>query len=339
MNGENDANAGEGQPFAGADARGSGAGGRTLVMGIVNVTPDSFSERGAFASPKAAIDAALRLVDEGADIVDVGGESTRPGATALTAEQEWGRVAEVLAALAARGVVLSIDTYHAETARRSADLGVRIVNDVTGGTGDMQMHSTVAATDCMYVLQHSRGRSETASTYGDIGLEVASDLVSLRRLAVDAGIDQERIVLDPGFGFAKDSGQCWDLAADLGPVMGLGNPVLAGVSRKRFLAEVSPGTEPADRDVASAVVAFHLASLGVWAIRAHDAAATRAAVEAAARLRASGAGFARVQAPDGPAANAYEQASRLNRKPKGEGFRLRDLFGRGPGLNAGELWG
>ena len=316
-----------------------GAPARTLVMGILNVTPDSFSDGGMHATPEAAIEAGLRMLEQGADIIDIGGESTRPGAEPLTAEEEWGRIGDVVAALAEAGATLSIDTYHAETARRAAEAGARIINDVTGGAADPDMFAAVAAAGSMYVLQHSRGRAEEEQSYTHMGEDVAAELALRQSQALAAGIERERIILDPGFGFAKDADQCWRLAAELGPVEDLGQPLLIGVSRKRFLAEVSVGESALDRDVASAVLAFHFATRGVWAVRAHDVAATRAAVETAARLRLAGADFAALRTPESPVANAYQQAERLGRKARGGRFSLKDLFSAGPGMNSGALWG
>lgn len=261
---------------------------RTLVMGILNVTPDSFSDGGQYATPRTAIDAGLRMLDEGADILDIGGESTRPGAQPLTPEEEWGRIAEVVSTLATRGATLSIDTYHGETARRAADAGALIINDVTGGAGDELMLPTVAQSDCLYVLQHSRGRAENEAAYVDMGADVAADLAAALARAADHGLASSRIIVDPGFGFAKDAKQCWELAAHLDPIEALGQPVLVGVSRKRFLAEVSAGSDPRKRDAASAALAFYFASRGVWAVRAHDVPSTRAACDTAARLRQAG---------------------------------------------------
>lgn len=330
----------EGMPEAGrAVPDMKGAQGRTLVMGILNVTPDSFSDGGLHATAETAIEAGLKMVEQGADIVDIGGESTRPGATPLSAGEEWERIGAVVAALVEAGATVSIDTYHAETARLAADLGAHIINDVTGGAGDSAMFEAVAAAGCMYVLQHSRGRAEEEQSYGHMGEDVAAELALAQDAAIAAGIERERIVLDPGFGFAKDAEQCWRLAAEIGPVEALGQPLLIGVSRKRFLAEVSVGEGALARDAASAALAFHFATRGAWAIRAHDVAATRAAVETAARLRLAGADFAAPRVLEAPVANAYEQAERMGRKAKGGRFSIKDLFSAGPGMNSGALWG
>lgn len=265
----------------------------TLVMGILNVTPDSFSDGGKHYGLEDAYDGALRMIDEGVDIIDIGGESTRPGATPITAEEEWERIGELIGRLSGHDVLISVDTYHGETARRAGLEGADIINDVTGGYGDETMLGVVADGECAYVLQHSRGQAAAETSYGDIGQDVADELAQALGRAVDAGIDRERIIFDPGFGFAKDSAQCWDLAGKLEPIYALGRPVLIGVSRKRFIADISPkvgdvgveklGENP--RDIASAVMAFHFARGGAWAIRAHNVPATVCAVRAARLCR------------------------------------------------------
>lgn len=265
---------------------------RTLVMGILNVTPDSFSDGGKHYGLEVAYESALRMIDEGADIIDIGGESTRPGATPISATEEWERIGGLLQRLNRHDILISVDTYHGETARRAGLEGADIINDVTGGYGDETMLGVVADSECAYVVQHYRGKAAIQTTYGDIGQDVADELTRALARAVDAGIDEERIILDPGFGFAKDSAQCWDLANHLKPTYALGRPVLIGVSRKRFIADISPeadtvgveklGENP--RDIASAVMAFHFARGGAWAIRAHNVPATLCAVRAAEYL-------------------------------------------------------
>ena len=258
---------------------GDGAAGRSLVMGILNVTPDSFSDGGLYVNADAAVERAYRMVRQGADIVDVGGESTRPGATPLSARDEWDRIGSVVRTLANTPIRVSVDTYHAETARRAADAGAAIVNDVTGGHGDPSMLSAIAATGCTYILQHNRGggaSTDALASYGDVAAEVSGELSASIDRAISAGVDASQIVVDPGFGFAKVGPQDWDLAAHMESVMSLGFPVLVGVSRKRFLAEIASGGEgPERRDDATAAMTAYFAS--------------RAAVEAVARLRRAGA--------------------------------------------------
>lgn len=267
--------------------------GRSLVMGILNVTPDSFSDGGLYVDTDVAVEKAYRMVRQGADIVDVGGESTRPGATALTAREEWNRIGAVVTALGKTDIVVSVDTYHADTTRRAIDAGAEIVNDVTGGAGDPNMFSAVASSSCLYILQHGRGNARTMNSlanYGDIGAEVADELTASVDRAVSSGVDASQIVVDPGFGFAKVGNDDWDLAANMAPIMELGMPVLVGVSRKRFLAEIHNGRSgPAQRDDATAALTAYFAELGVWGVRVHEVAASRAAVETVARLRTAGA--------------------------------------------------
>ena len=250
---------------------GDGAAGRSLVMGILNVTPDSFSDGGLYVDADAAVERAYRMVRQGADIVDVGGESTRPGATPLSARDEWDRIGSVVRTLANTPIRVSVDTYH----------------------GDPSMLSAIAATGCTYILPHTRGgggSTHALASYGDVAAEVSGELSASIDRAISAGVDASQIVVDPGFGFAKVGPQDWDLAAHMESVIGLGFPVLVGVSRKRFLAEIASGGEgPERRDDATAAMTAYFASLGVWAVRVHEVAASRAAVEAVARLRRAGA--------------------------------------------------
>ena len=265
---------------------------RTFVMGILNATPDSFSDGGQWMDLNSAIARGYRLVDQGADIIDVGGESTRPGAQALSSGEEWDRIGAVVKALAQAGIAVSIDTYHAATARLAVEAGAVIINDVTGGAGDPSMFSTVAGLGCMYVLQHTRGTPETMNSlasYESVPGEVAAELEESVRRAVGSGIDRSNIIVDPGFGFAKNADHNWDLAAHFEAVEALGQPVLIGVSRKRFLEEVAPDSVPSSRDNATATLTGYFASRGVWGVRVHEVAASKAAILTAERLRESGA--------------------------------------------------
>lgn len=265
---------------------------RTLIMGILNVTPDSFSDGGEWTDIDAAIARGYRLVDQGADIVDVGGESTRPGARALTPSEEWDRIGAVVKALSQAGIAVSVDTYHADTARRGVEAGAVMINDVTGGTGDASMFSTIAGLSCMYVLQHTRGMPQnmnSLASYDSVPGEVAAELRESIRRAVGSGIDRENIIVDPGFGFAKNADHNWDLAAHMGVIRELGHPVLIGVSRKRFLAEVAPDSAPSARDDATAALTSYFAERGVWGVRVHEVAASKAAILTAEKLRQAGA--------------------------------------------------
>ncbi len=262
--------------------------GATKVMGVLNLTPDSFSDGGRYVSCEAGLAHAVEMIEAGAQIIDVGGESTRPGATALTSEEEWARIGEVVRELAhiRRSVPsfeISVDTYHAATAEAAIDAGVTIINDVTGGLGDKQMFATLAGSEIRYILQHGRGSAQTMdglATYSEVSTDVAGEIATRIEAAVAAGIAPESIVVDPGFGFAKNSQQNWALAAHLAPIQELGLPVLVGVSRKRFLAELSDS----HHDDITAALTMYFALNGAWGVRVHDVAASVAAVRTAARL-------------------------------------------------------
>ena len=279
--------------------------GRTLVMGIVNVTPDSFSDGGAWLDVDSAVARGYRLIRDGADIIDVGGESTRPGARPLTPDQEWDRIGAVVRALAQTAVPISVDTYHSETARKAVEAGATIINDVTGGAGDPAMFTTVAALGCPYVLQHTRGTPETMNSlahYQSVPGEVATELRTSIDRAISSGINRANIIVDPGFGFAKDNAQNWDLAAHLEDIEAIGQPLLVGVSRKRFLADIvdaqraalpegvpsSQPDGPEARDDATTAFTTYFAGRGVWGVRVHEVAASKAAVLTAQQLRELG---------------------------------------------------
>ncbi len=244
------------------------------VMGVLNVTPDSFSDGGRYLGVDAAIARGLELAAQGAHIVDVGGESTRPGANPVTAEDELRRVIPVIEALAAEGVEVSIDTLRAATARAAVAAGARIVNDVSGGEHDPAIRRVAAETGARYVAMHWRGIPDPGherSRYGDVVSEVRDELARLADAALAAGIAPERLVLDPGIGFDKTAEQGWRLLAELPRLAGLGFPVLVGVSRKRMLAEtLGPAATMADRDTATAVVSALAAGAGAWGVRVHE---------------------------------------------------------------------
>ncbi|MFP7696301.1 dihydropteroate synthase [Trueperella sp. LYQ143] len=248
------------------------------IMGIVNVTPDSFSDGGKFASVDAAIAHAQELLAAGAHVIDIGGESTRPGAQPVDPVEEWRRIGPVVQALAGHCQV-SVDTYHSQTAYAAIQAGAAIINDVTGGLGDERMFDVVADSECDYILQHTRSDSRTMAQYahyGDVVAEVRSELARQRDYAVESGIAPERIILDPGLGFAKDSAQTWEVMRKVADFVGQGHRVLIGQSRKRFLADVTVGDE---RDVATAVLSIVCAQRGVWAVRVHNVAATVTALQ------------------------------------------------------------
>lgn len=252
-------------------------------MGVLNVTPDSFSDGGRWADVEAAVAHGADLVRLGADIVDVGGESTRPGAHRPSLDEELSRVIPVIAGLRERGVTTSIDTMRAAVAQESLAAGASIINDVSGGLADVEMASVAAATGAPFIAMHWRGHSNTmndAATYDDVVAEVASHLVSRVEDLVAHGVAAEQIIVDPGFGFAKDAHHNWTLLAGLSAVVNLGHRVLVGASRKRFLGEL-PGLDPLvapDRDTATAATSLLAAQAGAWAVRVHDVPSTAQAL-------------------------------------------------------------
>ncbi len=260
----------------------------TQVMGILNVTPDSFSDGGAWDNAQAAIAHGLSLISAGATIIDIGGESTRLGARAVDPQTEWERIALPVKHLAEQ-VTVSVDTYHAQTAIKAVEAGAQIINDVTGGRADAQMFATVAELGCDYVLQHSRGNSQTmndlASYPQGVVAEVIAELLAQREKALAAGIKVEQIILDPGLGFAKLGEQDWELLAGIEQLQALGHRVLVGPSRKRFVMAIA-GAEstPVQRDTATAMLAGWLSQQNVWAVRVHNVSASVQAINAIAKI-------------------------------------------------------
>ncbi|MCU1637388.1 MAG: folP [Microbacteriaceae bacterium] len=254
-----------------------------MILGILNVTPDSFSDGGTHLNTASAIEFATRLHESGADIVDVGGESTRPGAERLPVEEEQRRVLPVIEELAKRGVPLSVDTMNARTAAAAAALGVGIINDVSGGTADPDMPKTIADSGVMFIAMHSRGSSATMDSraiYRDTVRDVRTELERCVANLIGQGVRADRIIVDPGIGFAKNAGQNWELLAGLRELRALGHPVLVGASRKRFLADLLPvDSHPGDRDAATAVISALAAEAGVWGVRVHDVDSTKAALD------------------------------------------------------------
>lgn len=251
---------------------------RTLVMGVVNVTPDSFSDGGRYLDATAAIDHGLALHERGADLVDVGGESTRPGAQRVDGADEQERILPVIAGLVAGGVPVSVDTMRADTAARAVEAGACIVNDVSGGLADPTMHRVVAGLEVPYVAMHWRGHSDRMADltdYSDVVAEVCAELSDRVSHAQEAGIPLDRIVLDPGLGFAKEADHNWALLRALSDLQSLGFPLLVGASRKRFLgsllADADGSPRPVDRrDMATDAITALAAAIGVWAVRVHD---------------------------------------------------------------------
>lgn len=251
--------------------------GRPLVFGILNVTPDSFSDGGRFAGVDAAVAAGVTMMQQGADIIDVGGESTRPGATRVSSQEELRRVTPVVQRLAAEGVPVSIDTMRAQVAQQSVDVGAVIVNDVSGGLADPDMLPTMARLSVPYILMHWRGHGadmDALADYDDVVNDVLRELRLRVGACVDAGIARERLVIDPGLGFAKNAHHNWQLLAGIDQLELLDLPILIGASRKRFLgALLASGETPREIPgrLAATVALTALASMsGVWAVRVHD---------------------------------------------------------------------
>ncbi|RJK96152.1 dihydropteroate synthase [Vallicoccus soli] len=269
-------------------------------MGVLNVTADSFSDGGRWLDHGAAVEHGLALAAQGADLVDVGGESTRPGAARVPAEDERARVLPVVRALAAAGVAVSIDTMRASTAEAALAAGAVLVNDVSGGLADPDVPRVVAAAGVPYVLMHWRGHSERMqelAAYGDVVADVRDELAARLVAVVAAGVEPARVVLDPGLGFAKTAAHNWALLARLGELAALGRPLLVGASRKAFLGALlaDPDGTPrpaARRDAATAAVSALAAAAGAWCVRVHDVPGTLDAVRVAAALRGAGAGAA-----------------------------------------------
>ena len=259
-------------------------------MGVVNVTPDSFSDGGQFFDTDAAIAHGLRLVDDGADIVDVGGESTRPGAARVDVAEERRRILPVVRALVGDGVRVSVDTMRAATAEAAVAAGATIVNDVSGGLADAAMARFVAEAGVQYVTMHWRGHSDrmdSLAVYADVAGEVRDELAVRIEALLAAGVAGEQLIVDPGLGFAKVGAQNWELLRRLDVLAELGLPVLVGASRKRFLGELlDPGHPVEARDLPTAVVSALAARAGAWGVRVHDVAATRVALAVEAAWRA-----------------------------------------------------
>jgi len=267
---------------------------RPLVMGVLNVTPDSFSDGGEHQELQAALDHALVLQIAGANIIDVGGESTRPGAQRVGADVEQGRVLPVIAAIAAKlEVQISIDTMNAETARLAVAAGASIINDVSGGLADEQMFAVAAETGATLVISHWRGFSDimnTQNVYHDVAVDVARELSERVAAALAAGVARDKIVIDPGLGFAKDMKQNWQLVARLDELEKLGLPILVGASRKRFIAGTIEPEEPNEasndrRDLATAVLTAMLLQRKLWGVRVHNVLATTDAISVVAALK------------------------------------------------------
>jgi dihydropteroate synthase len=270
--------------------------GRCVVMGIVNVTPDSFSDGGLYLEAGDAIAHGIAMHRAGADLVDVGGESTRPGAHRVDADQEARRVLPVIKELAAAGVPTSVDTTRATVAEAAIDAGATVVNDVSGGRADPGMAHVVAGAGVPWVLMHWRGPStemDRLAEYGDVVADVRAELLARVDAAVAAGVDPTALVLDPGLGFAKTAAHNWALLHRLPDLLSLGFPVLLGASRKRFLGSLLADSHgeprpPGGREVATAVVTALAAAAGVWGVRVHDVGASLDAIAVVRAWEAAG---------------------------------------------------
>ena len=240
-----------------------------LVMGILNVTPDSFADGGRHNEFDAAVAHGLAMISECVDIIDIGGESTRPGADRVSEEEELKRTIPVIAELAKHGVTISIDTMRANTAEAAIKAGASIINDVSGGLADSHMLQTAARLKVPYIAMHWRGQSKdmnSKAVYGDVVNDVIAELNERIEAALDAGIQKDKLIIDPGLGFAKDAEHNWAIIDSIDRFVALGYPVLVGGSRKRFLG----GNSPDEREAATIELTKRLGTTGVWAVRVHS---------------------------------------------------------------------
>ncbi len=261
---------------------------RTLVMGILNVTPDSFADGGRYNSIEAALHRGKRLLDEGADIVDVGGESTRPGSERISVDEELARVIPVIRALSELNAIISIDTTRAEVAIAAIEAGAKIVNDISAGLADPTMLKEVAARNVPYLAMHTRGNAKemtSLATYKDIVAEVLNELAERVREILAAGISTKNLVLDPGIGFAKEAIHNWAILNALPQFEELGFPVLIGASRKRFLGELVDASDTDSREPATIALTAILAERRIWGVRVHDVKAHRDAIKVAGKFK------------------------------------------------------
>ncbi len=258
---------------------------RCLVVGVLNVTPDSFSDGGLFSDTNAAVKYAQDLIQNGADLIDVGGESTRPGASRITTMEEQKRVIPVIKELTSLGIITSIDTMNSETALVAVNAGAQMVNDVSGGLADENMHKCVADLNVPYVLMHWRGHStvmDNLATYSDVVTEVVNEIQIQVDKAIKSGIDRNKIVIDPGLGFAKNPEHNWEILKKFNELHHLNLPIYIGASRKRFLTDFAiprGSLEPKDRDIATSIITSYVSLNGAWAVRVHDVSASSAAVK------------------------------------------------------------
>jgi len=266
---------------------------RVAVMGVLNVTPDSFSDGGRYVTLDDAVAHAVQMRDDGADLIDVGGESTRPGAERVAPSVETARVLPVIKALAAEGIVTSVDTYRAEVAAAALEIGAQVINDVSGGLGDPDMARVAREAGCPWVLMHWRGHSKIMrelAVYSDVVGDVRRELLARVDAAVGAGVDPDQLVIDPGLGFAKTPEHDWPLLRHLPTFVELGLPVLIGASRKSFLGRLlaAPDGTPrpvGEREDATTAITTYAALCGVWGVRVHDVRPNVDAARVVAALR------------------------------------------------------
>ena len=240
-----------------------------LVMGILNVTPDSFADGGRHNDFDAAVARGLEMIAEGVDIIDIGGESTRPGAERVSEAEEIARTIPVITELSKHGAAISIDTMRASTAEAAVKAGASIINDVSGGLADVEMLQTAARLQVPYIAMHWRGHSKemnSKATYGDVVIDVISELNERIEAALDAGIHRDKLIIDPGIGFAKEAEHNWAIIDSIDRIVAMGYPVLVGASRKRFLG----GDSPDEREQATIELTKRLSTTGVWAVRVHS---------------------------------------------------------------------
>jgi dihydropteroate synthase len=264
---------------------------RTLVMGVLNVTPDSFSDGGQFNDPKIATDHALQMIADGADIIDIGGESTRPGSDRISVQEELDRVLPVISALADTGVAISIDTMRVNVARAAVQAGACMINDVSGGKADPEMLGYIATLNTPFILMHWRGPSNIMNTltdYTDVVADVTAEISQQVDVAVAAGIARDRIAIDPGIGFAKTVDQNWPILRHLDVLEELGLPILMGASRKKFLGELlakdGVAREMEERESATTAISTLMAARGLWAVRVHDVKSSSDAIAVVDRI-------------------------------------------------------
>ena len=259
------------------------------MMGILNITPDSFADGGKYLSKTDAITQGRRLIAEGADIIDIGGESTRPGAERVSEEMELERVIPVVTELVKDGAVISVDTMRAEVAKQGIAAGATYINDVSGGLADEKMANLIASNSkVQYIAMHWRGHSkemQKQAVYENVVTEVKDELDDRVTSLLKAGVSPEQIILDPGIGFAKESEHNWQILKNIERFQMLGYPLLVGVSRKRFLGELVNANEPDKREAATIALTAELARVKVWAVRTHAVKAHQDAISVIERLR------------------------------------------------------